>query len=310
MKGRKGIMMRLGAVLLMAFMLAGCVSSDPEQKKEETDVRQEGTNTYIWGDLSTVIPEEYVDLLTVKQGDGKEGTPLLTIWERASLERAKADGVEKPEDEWGWICTLSACNREEYEQMLVGDPTGVEFIAKDADTWYFLSKPTDVRLYSSSGEYTEDILSNWDQANQVAAVLREDFVSRNELEPWTMEDIYGADRYAYDSDHLFYRWTPKKNPDDELRLILSQPASKGDGGIWCVEQFSYTKGYGGSYYFPNTPGMDSLTYYADVQKEHDAGTREDYATPEACIRIFLEENPFMGPTKLEDGVLTQVEAEK
>lgn len=287
----------LALVVLLTAVAAGCTFTG---SKKETDV-----TLYQMGKLTAAIPKEYEDLLTVEVGDGRERV-LLAISETTSMEQARADG-EDPE-EWGWICTLVAYDRAEFEQSLIGDAPGLQYIARTEDTYYALCEPTDVRLYRSGGEWDEEALAQWERANGVTPLLTEDFVTRNHLTPFTWDDIQGPGAHAYEGVHLAYTWTPLGDPDDQLKLILSQPAKQGEGGIWCVERMEYTQGYGSSYWFPDTPGMDSLTYYAGVQQEHDAGTRTDHATPEAAMEVFFRENPFLSPdTRLQDGILEPVE---
>ena len=292
----------LAAAVLVTAAAVGCTFTGAEDPAEP-----ENPNLFTWGELSVELPEAYMELLTVEQSDGSEYGRLLSLWDTASLERARADGIQDPRAEgWGWICTLVRHDRKQVEEHLIGEAPGLEYMAKDDEYWYGLSCPTDVRLYTSDGVYGGQALETWEQANQVTDLLMKEFVSRNGLTPWTWQEIWDQ-WHPYESEHLDYLWTPAVEPEmNELRLVLSQPARQGAGGIWCVERFSYTGSYGSSFYFPDSPGMNSLVYYEGVQEEHDAGTRMDHATPEAAIAAFLRDNPFMEPQTLAEGTLTRL----
>ena len=77
------------------------------------------------------------------------------------------------------------------------------------------------------------------------------------------------------------------------RLLLSQPITQGDGGIWVVERWhmlSSPPPEGPFYHAP--PQSDTLLmleYYAALQAAFDAGEQPGLANPETVARAFLDE---------------------
>ena len=70
--------------------------------------------------------------------------------------------------------------------------------------------------------------------------------------------------------------------DDAVKLLLSQPARQGAGGIWCVEQ---TRSAAGP--VQHTASESDREQYQRLQDEADAGLRPELTDPEQVARAFL-----------------------
>ncbi|MBR4579331.1 MAG: hypothetical protein IKO22_06960 [Oscillospiraceae bacterium] len=123
------------------------------------------------------IPEEYADELIVKTG---EDDLLVSVYEKASVEAAAAEGMEDAESA-GWLFSIGKVTAEELHAMLCQDMSGREVIAKDVEgNFYICYHPTDVQLVREDGGYTEEVLAHWGELNEWAASARTAFVNNND----------------------------------------------------------------------------------------------------------------------------------
>ena len=68
-------------------------------------------------------------------------------------------------------------------------------------------------------------------------------------------------------------------------LLLSQPATQGDGGIWCVEQADLSRRHQLPLVRPDTE-LPMADYYAQLQSQADAGEADWALDPaEVCLRF-------------------------
>ena len=75
------------------------------------------------------------------------------------------------------------------------------------------------------------------------------------------------EKETYEGQHIVVKF-PLSN-GETCKLLLSQPAKKGKGGIWCVER--WLDGGGSVYY--DDPGVNTTlaTYYEEMQAAYDKG---------------------------------------
>ena len=64
--------------------------------------------------------------------------------------------------------------------------------------------------------------------------LQSDFLARNGLSAFDESEIY-TDGCFWNSDHVYVSYEGAES----VTLLLSQPATQGEGGIWCVEGLFY-----------------------------------------------------------------------
>ena len=75
------------------------------------------------------------------------------------------------------------------------------------------------------------------------------------------------EKETYEGQHIVVKF-PLSN-GETCKLLVSQPAKKGKGGIWCVER--WLDGGGSVYY--DDPGVNTTlaTYYEEMQAAYDKG---------------------------------------
>ena len=156
------------------------------------------------------IPEEYKDLLITETFPDDESKPLFSVYEKASVEAAKANGYGE-DSGLGWLFSISRVGEEEAKQMMCGDMSGMDLFARDAEgNYYVFEHPTDVRI-----EREGDVLSDenspdwkqWSELNEWAATVQDTFVKDNEgltAEKHGNSDVdIALARIAYEED-IFY----------------------------------------------------------------------------------------------------------
>ena len=286
----------LATVLAMTTLFAGCTftgaQNDPADGSESLVLKDRDAKLFQCGDLTVALPKEIMSKLTVEVGDGEEDGALLHVSEKKSIDAAKADNLENPE-EYGWMYSLCRYDTGEFEQNLIGELGNVTYIAKDDQYYYGIVGPTDVWYYRENDQYpneTEMEECRW--LNEVVYhTLAQDFPARNQLPYYDTNSLRDGTMPYFSGERRYVRATLPGQPEEEIVLTLSQPAKKGDDGIWCVEYFTYTAGYGGSFWFPQKSGT-AADYYAEVQKRADRGEKTAYADLLTAAKTFFAEAPF------------------
>lgn len=133
--------------------------------------------------------------------------------------------------------------------------------------------PTDVRwIDSTRADYEAacDTCTAW---------VRKTVLTQPGIEPFDLSEV--LDRpYTYEGAHIDVLYLPylhiTGDTTQQWGLVLSQPATQGEGGIWCVERWSD----GESTYLvrPDTDGL-AADYYADLQARRTRGIRPPCWTP-------------------------------
>ena len=189
---------RILALLLAALLvlaLAACGEKTPaettpaetassEAARPEDAPKGPPMQTLTNDGMNLLIPEEYMDILTVETpAAGGEGD-LFLVSEKASVEAGKKQGHDASFGD-GWLFGIRRVGEEEMKQMRCGDHSGSEFFAKDANgSYYVYTHPTDVRI-AREGEITEEDMKQWSTLNEWAwSAVRDTFIAENDgLEP-------------------------------------------------------------------------------------------------------------------------------
>ena len=128
------------------------------------------------------IPDEISELVTVRT-DGLEEGELVSVYETASVEAAKAMG--KDYDGAGWIFSISTMPEDKVKELRCGAMDGMEVFAEDEDICYIFNHPTDVRLIRESNEEMDKAMDSWSMVNQWAGqeVCEEILANNPKLDP-------------------------------------------------------------------------------------------------------------------------------
>ena len=133
------------------------------------------------GDYVLTVPVQVADKLTKEiPADAPEGT-LFAVGEQASLDAAKR---QDPDNYFGagWLFAIQKVSGEEAKQLLTGDMSGMEIIAKDAEGNRFLfCHPTDVRFVRDTVEEMYADMEIWSALNEWAYSVKDSFVNENAL---------------------------------------------------------------------------------------------------------------------------------
>ena len=224
------------------------------------------------------VPEAYADRVIAGRDPEPADNVLLSFWYAPDY-----DG-----DYGGWLFWVYRWDQADFEEHLCdADHSGISCFAKDADGYYYaVHIPTDVNFSPENSEdYTaiQTALMDWAQAAVLAVPGVESF-------PEAAVQALRNQPFQFESYHITAAYYPyyAVNGDRETAwtLILSQPATQGDGGIWCVEQVWFP---GGEYpdrrvVRPETD-LPMADYYADLQAQADDGQADWALDPvEVCLR--------------------------
>ena len=250
-------------------------AEEPEEP-EATDV------IFTFDGVELPVPTELEPLLIIEsepEAWNEHWTPLISFSHRASVEAYERDNsgdASAREEGIGWICTVMRLDRVGFEDWLSGERSGSAlFAVDDAEHYYLISTPTDVRVYEPDAA--------WTALNEWAMTLPRTIITRNALTAYDAHELFDSD-YTYQGEHVDLGCRFPGQPMDLIILSLSQPATRGEGGIWCVEraryvysEYSFTDT---QLVFPVSFGVDetSADYYARMQAECDAGGHPELLT--------------------------------
>lgn len=289
-------------ILTLVFQLVftGCVAISSTDKPETAnqDVIQESPDDatlevtlYEKYGLTIGIPNEIIDNLMVisePKWETFEDTYLFSVYEKRSFEEA---WIKYPESYAGYLFTIVRYTKAQYEQFLCSDASGQSFFAKDDIYYYGWFVPTDVQFYFEGNlDMQSDEWKEWVDLNEKCKAIKDDFIVRNNLDAYSDSEFWDRE-YTYDSKHIILSYYPYYEYDGSKEevwtIILSQPATQGDTGIWCVERWKDQ--YGNIYpYFPDNKGTPSDEYYTNLQKECNAGKEFDWLEPEQVALKFVK----------------------
>lgn len=279
-------------VLLVSLFAVGCTFTDAPVPEDVT--------LYPYGELNVAIPNELVPELVIRTGEELgDGDLLVSVTQKASLVAARAHGIEDSEG-LGWMFAIRRYSRAEYERWLCADGSGQQFFATDGEWYYCKLFPTDVRFFPMSDDPSER--EHWEYLNEtVVPQICDDFIARNDLEAFDGSAFFEQE-FTYEGEHRYINFYPyyaiNGSKEESCLLVLSQPAKQGEAGIWCVERM-IDNTYGNVYpWFPDS-GMPAEEYYAKLQREYEAGTR-DYIDPLHAAHLFINESNYFSGGATEE----------
>jgi len=220
------------------------------------------------------------------------GTPLVSVYERKSVEDYEKDGGERYEK--GGIFTITRFSRADYEAYLCSAGDGMRMFARDDENFYCYVYGTDpwAGAYRRDGGYIDDWMSEFDELLCFGDLVVDDMIARNgmtEFDSW--EFIHGD--FSYGGMHLYIMHHYVNSRDDYV-LALSQPAKQGEGGIWCVERVYSTASNYWDLYFPWESGLAGAEYYSRIQDKAGAVEYSFMLDPILVSIRFIEEDSYIG----------------
>lgn len=293
--------------IVLLLGLLGCTAVDDAGKTEsaepvnvqENSQAQDVTLYEKYG-LTIAIPNEYTGQLVVftdPEREYPEGTYLISVYEKRSYEASRA---EYGEDGYaGYLFSIARYTQAQYERFLGSDGSGQSFFARDDTYYYGWFIPTDVQFYFSGSLDTDsDEWKAWVALNEKCTDIKSDFIVRNHLTPYS-DSEFRSKEFTYDSEHLYLTYYPYYAyqsiaaqqgfnwQDAAYSLVLSQPAIRGEKGIWCVER--WYDNYGNLYYeFPDVTDECAADYYAALQRAADSGDGGFRRYPEKAALEFAQ----------------------
>ena len=249
---------------------------------------EENVTLYDLGGLQAALPNEYLNLLRVDTDfpDGSESwKPLISVYEKASYEAAEQDFGGGA----GFLFGFLSMDQAALEQHVNYDGDHARVFAADGERYYALTGPTDVQFYRPGGEI--DIESEdwklWEKLNELGPRVQADFLDRNGLQPFTVQDFLS--QRAEEEDSVCLRYYPYFVKDGDTciyyQLLLRQPARQGEGGIWAVDRWIDKSG-SQSLYFPDS-GKPAAEHYAELQEQCDAGEHPELLAPAGAAAAFV-----------------------
>ena len=191
--------------------------------------------------------------------------------------------------EWGgWMLDVARYTPVEFEQAYYtwDQIGGASYLGRDTDWYYVCLTPTDVNFdpeHMEGYQNTEETLTAWLEklaADIGLTPLEEDLfyqrvsmnLSYQEGEHYTVRyyPYYGLSGYEEQADTVY-------------TLVLSQPVTQGENGIWCVDRWYDDAGNKHLVIPESDQTMDE--YYASLQAACDEGHRPGLLDP---MQVALE----------------------
>lgn len=283
-------MRRLETFALVLAVLCALSACGGEAGEPLSSQSPEEVTLYDCGGFQAALPNEYLDLLRVDTEfpDAAESwKPLISVYENASYEAA----MEAYGSGGGFLFGFLVMDQAAFEQHISADGSGIDVFATDGERYYAYTYPTDVQFCRPGGESGPESAGwkTWEKLNEIGPAVREDFLTRNGLQTFSVQDFLS--RRAEGGDGIWMRYYPYFAVDGDKRvyyqLLLRQPARQGEGGIWAVDQ--WLDEYGNQYlYFPDS-GKPAAEYYAQLQEECGAGENPALLTPAGAAAAFVRD---------------------
>lgn len=280
-------------VLACLLTLAACGGETDSRNPGPDAPPQDGggdVTVYDCGGLEAALPNEYLDQLRVDTdfSDGSESwKPLISVYEKASYEAAMEDFGGGG----GFLFGFLVMDQAAFEQHISSDGSGIDIFATDGERYYAYTYPTDVQFYRRDAESVPDHPDwpVWETLCELGPQVREDFLTRNNLQSFSVQDFLG--QLDGGGDHVVLKYYPYFLKDGDTRiydqLLLHQPARQGTGGLWAVDQWLDV--WGSQYlYFPDS-GKPAAEHYAELQVACDAGEHPELLTPAGAAAAFVSD---------------------
>ena len=249
---------RKGVVGMPATILKGTIVSAPSLGK--LDITEKGYLIAEEGRIKgvfPVLPEQYAGAPVEDYGDALILQSLADLHLHAPQYPMLGMGMDLPLLDWLNAYTF---------------PTDVQFCRPDAE---------------SVPDHPDWPV--WEKLCKLGPQVREDFLTRNNLQSFSVQDFLG--RLDESGGHVVLKYYPYFLKDGDTRiynqLLLRQPARPGEGGLWAVEQWLDERGT--QYlYFPDS-GKPAAEHYADLQAACDAGEHPELLTPVGAAEAFVKD---------------------
>ena len=174
-----------------------------------------------------------------------------------------------------------------YSWELTG---GCSYLGRSGDWYYACHSPTDVN-------FNPDHYGDYQATGAALMAWLEELAAGAGLTPMEEDSFYqrvnGVLSYPH-GEHLRVSYRPyyglsgyEEVADTVYTLVLSQPATQGERGIWCVDRWMDQNGTRYLVVPETDQPMDD--YYAALQDACDAGERPDLLDPVAVALDFEED---------------------
>ena len=283
----------LALTLACLLTLAACGGETGSQDGVQDPPPQDGgedVTVYDCGGLQVALPSEHLDLLRVDtdfSGAGESWKPLISVYEKASYEAAMEDFGGGG----GFLFGFLVMDQAAFEQHISSDGSGIDVFATDGERYYAYTYPTDVQFYRRDAESVPDHPDwpVWETLCEIGPQVREDFLTRNHLQSFSVQDFLS--QRTDGGDGVWARYYPYFVKDGDIRvydqLLLRQPARQGEGGLWAVDH--WLDEWGNQYfYFPDS-GKPAAQHYAELQEACDAGEHPELLTPIGAAEAFVKD---------------------
>lgn len=174
--------MRILKILLLAMAL--CLLTACGGNSDPAPASSDNSTVYDCDGLEIALPNEYIDLLAVETepapSDWEGCTPLMNVREKASMEAAERDFGSS--EDVGLLFGFARLDQEAYDQLRQLSGYGMDFFAKDGESYYARTYPTNLQFYRGEAidEESEDWMT-WELLSGLAETVQEDIVQRNGL---------------------------------------------------------------------------------------------------------------------------------
>ena len=192
----------------------------------------------------------------------------------------------------GWLFDVARYTPVEFEQSyttwdLIG---GASCLGRDADWYYVCLTPTDVN-------YDPDHYEDYQNTGAELTTWLEELAADAGLTPMEEDLFYlrvNMNLSYQEGEHYTVLYYPyyglsgyEEQADTVYTLILSQPVTQGENGIWCVDRW-YDDAGNKHLVIPES-GQTMDEYYADLQASCDAGNRPSLLQPLEVARAYMED---------------------
>ena len=194
----------------------------PEKTEETTETAeapaaQAADAVYENNGFKMTVPGEFADKVIVDTPPKSEDGVIFDVYEKASVEAAKAKGEQ--EYGMGWLYSICVRDEETFHRMICNDMSGEEPICSDKEhNYYVMYHPTDVRYERETPEQMAADQEEWSKVVEWASGMKQAFIDENEgltAFNWnnTVIESYLA-RTAYDDSVTYTISTTEAGPRD------------------------------------------------------------------------------------------------